>query len=473
MPDEQKFQYVQLPDSSYAEFPAEMPDDSIKAIIQKRLNVPPQQPPQPEESPWEQRKKRALGMLTAPGASINRGVSALSQGRGLEGMSELGNSLLQIPGAIASPVALMPGGEGALSALAAPAMAGGAAYGAMRGGIDKGLQAAGVPDLRPKHFNPSLTAEQDSSAMQSVNDLGSGLMGLEAMGAVPRAGAALNRVRPKFADILSEGALKIPPTINSRARGQIVDATQRYGITPTVKGVGKLDAALEKLNSIKEGLEESARSGGAVTVKTADVLKSLDEVQAQWANSDTPKVFMDAVKKYRDQVASQRKADLSLDDMIKLKRNLQTQLKPIYDKAIRINPGARETLMQEMKSALEKDVRARLEEIIPEYRDVNSELHKLIKTREFVDRAANRISNYNLLHLRDAVAGGMGTLLPGHPALGGLGAMIVEKIMMDPRVWAKTANMLAGKSPRQFQAKPSSTAVAPITVGDYTLTPEP
>jgi hypothetical protein len=393
---------------------------------------------------------------------------------------------MQLPGAVLSPLQLAPGGEGATNALSAPAAVGAGAYNLGERGVHSGLQALGVPDVhlsdiaRNTVTGQPFTPQDDQENLTPLNSLGANAAGALASKGAYDVTAAVGRgvanlpttipaMRQKAADILSEGSMKIPPTVGTRARNGIVETTQKYGITPTKKGVEKLDAAVNNLSAIQKTMEDNARAGGDVSVPTADVLKSLDDVRAEWSKGDTPRDFVNVIDQYRNDVLSQKKSTLSMDDMIALKRNIQEQLRPLYDKAMKINPGLKETIKEQAKSAVENDLRKRLEDIIPEYKDVNSELHKMIDTRPYLNRAMNRISNYNLVNLRDAAAAGLGGL--AHGTVGAITAMVLEKILSDPRVWAHVANKLSTKVPPTFSAEPSTTYVAPPPqqIGDYSV----
>lgn len=444
MPDGQS-QYIQLPDSSYAEFPSDMRDEDIAAAIKKNFPVTTGNSdapvPEQEQEPWAVRTARGITQkASVPLHKFMRAAGDFAQGDQVAGNLGLANTALSVPGAAMSALDWLPGAGPAiqkgLSALAQPGVdAWNAAAPAIRGTMDK------VWPNRPRLFSP----EAGSQADELGQNMGGALSSTVAGSVAGEALGAVGKLRQPAANALSEGAYKVPPTVGARARGDIIETTQKYNVTPSGKGLGRLDAATDNLTNLQKTIEDNARTSGVAAVPTADVLASLDDVMERWGKGDTPDTFKAVIQRYRDQVASQQKPTLSMDDMISLKQNIQHQLRPLYNKAMKINPGLRETILEEAKDAVAKDLRSRLEAAIPEYADVNSELHKLIQTRPYVERAVNRISNYDLLNLRDAAAASAGAWAGGPVAA--IGAAVAEKILTHPRVWSAVANKLSNAKP--------------------------
>jgi len=217
------------------------------------------------------------------------------------------------------------------------------------------------------------------------------------------------KARQTTADALSQSAFKVPPSIRGAKRSEILHTAQEYGITPRAKGLEKLDNRVVELKSVAESLEKKATSSGA-KIPTADLVKSIDGLIERWSKGDTPASFKKVLENYKDAVTKQQKAELTIPEMVDLKRNLQTQLTRVYAQQMKINPSIRQSLVQEAKSALEVSVRKKLEELIPEYKNTNSQIHRLLNLKPFVEQAANRISNYDLLNVRfkDLFFGGAG-----------------------------------------------------------------
>lgn len=262
------------------------------------------------------------------------------------------------------------------------------------------------------------------------------------------------------ADMLTQSAYKVPPSIKAGERTEILRTAQREGIAPTKKGIEKLDNRVSELKSIAENLEERAMQSGGETVKTSEIVQSIDGLVEKWSKSDTPKDFTKILNNYREKVLSQKKSELDIREMIDLKRNLQKQLSDVYLKQMKINPSVKETLLQEAKSSIETNVRQKLEELIPEYSDVNSRMHKMLKLKPYVEQAANRISNQDLttVRLKDIMFGG-GAGAAGSDPIGIATAIVIGRVLTDPRTQAVIGNKIAptGKIPSFTSAVASST----------------
>lgn len=254
-------------------------------------------------------------------------------------------------------------------------------------------------------------------------------------------GKATAPIREKASDYLTQSAFKIPPSVKMGKKEEMVGTIQKYGLTPRRKGIEKLNSLVDDLKIHAEQLELDASLRGGARIPTDDVVtRAIDPLISKWKNSDLPADYVNVLEKYRLNVINQKKPDMSLSEIIDLKRNLQNQLKPIFAKEMRINSGFKESVIEEAKHTLELEVKRQIEAIIPEYADVNSEIHKLLKVKPFVEQAANRISNYNVLRLTDILFGIGGYSATGDP-MHALAAAAVSRIIASPTAWAKVGNV--------------------------------
>ena len=275
----------------------------------------------------------------------------------------------------------------------------------------------------------------------------------------PKIPEAITRGRAAAADALSQSTYKIPTSVKGEKRAQILHTAQEYGVSPRTKGSQKIDDAVGELKLVGESLENRAISHGLEGPTRGDLAQAVDPLIKKWEKSDLPKSFVRVLKNYQGELLRQNKGQFTIEDAIALKRNLQSQLSDVYAKQMKINPTVRTNLIKSAKSEVEQMVRKQLESTIPGYKDVNSEIHRLLNLDPYVEQAANRISNQDLAKVKigDLVAGGLagaGT----HDPLATAAAVVTGRILTDPRVVSWMANKI---SPRQRTR---------MSVGDF---PEP
>lgn len=400
---------------------------------------------------------RAVG-LPAAGAVID---AATPQMRSLAEAIKTGLSTTSAPdiqtGLLRGGQAL---GEGAMAGLSALHPLGFAQFGAS---TEAASQAS--PDIRQVLsgiFNPVQTLFNPQTPfgkeLAKTADI-AGQVGVASLASKPELTA---RPRQAVADALSQSVYKIPPSIKLAERSQLLKTAQQYDITPRAKGVAKLDQQVGELKTAAEGLEKSAIENNNGNISMPDMLNSIDAIREKWSKSDTPKDFIKVLDNYKTKVLAQQKPELSIQDAIDLKRNLQDQLSKVYAQQMKINPTLRESVLQEAKSSLENAVRSKLEDLIPGYKDVNSQIHKLLKLKPFVEQAAGRVSNQELARFKmgDLIFGSAGYGLE-HGAMGSAAGIVIGRILTDPRVQAYWANKISPQVKPEFKPPVAPTSGVP------------
>jgi hypothetical protein len=69
--------------------------------------------------------------------------------------------------------------------------------------------------------------------------------------------------------------------------------------------------------------------------------------------SDEGGKFTGALQRYKKDVIASHGGDISLSEAVDLKRRLQEQLKPVFQKELTINPGYKQAVIDQGKGALE------------------------------------------------------------------------------------------------------------------------
>ena len=235
-----------------------------------------------------------------------------------------------------------------------------------------------------------------------------------------------------LADAATESAFKLGTKIKLGKRDELVDTIQANKILPNKAGVTKIQDMVGDLKRTAEDLELQAGLTGGKRINTADLLnRSIDPVISKWSKADEGNKFASALKRYKEDVLKSHGGDISLSEAIDLKRRLQEQLKPVFQKELTINPGYKQAVIDQGKGALASAIKSELENAIPGYADVNSEIHKLLKVQPFVETAANRIAQYNNVRLTDMLFGLSGWAVTGDPVKA-LATAVAARIVTDP-----------------------------------------
>jgi hypothetical protein len=244
-------------------------------------------------------------------------------------------------------------------------------------------------------------------------------------------------------DALTESSFKLGTKLKNRGRDEMISTIQTNKILPNKAGVLKIQSLVDDLKRTGEGLELQASLAGGKRINVGQLLdKSIDPVIAKWARSDEGAKFTGALQRYKRDVLASHPGDISLSEAIALKRRLQEQLKPVFAKQMTINPGYKQSVIDQGKGALEAAVKAELETAIPGYADVNSQIHKLLKVQPFVETASNRIAQYNSLRLTDMLFGLSGWAVTGDPVKA-VAVGVAARVLTDPANIARAGNLMS------------------------------
>lgn len=447
-------QVIGLPDGSEAEFPASMSDDDVRAAIHRNFGGGQQAPPSKPRSWTDQTARGIVKKVGAPVDKARQSLSYLMKGDLPAAAASGYNAALMAPSAVLAPLDWIPGAkgviEGGMQTLAKP-------------GVDMWNQAirpaaeGAMNAMWPNHptVSPAATKEANELGQNATGALSATAIGEIGGAAGALAGRTIRAGAGALADKLTSAAYKIPPTVKGVVRKDVIGTLQRYGINPTEGGgLPKWQNAMDELEKAQTVLEDNARPT-SYRVAMGTWLRSVNEVQKKWVHSDTPKDFQSIISAYKRAVREQHpKGWLGMDDMIAIKRNLQYQLKNVFQKQQSISPTLKETVLQEAKHALEMELKGYLEKMIPDYKEINGEMKALMDAKPFIERATNRLSNYDAVSaVKDMAGAGTGAVLGGAP--GAAIGVAAERMLLHPPNWSRAANAMAPQMP----APPLSTSV--------------
>jgi hypothetical protein len=412
------------------EFPDDMSDDEITAVIQASQPAPPPIQPQMQQ-PVDDGFSVGEMVGNIPSSAANlvgnlaqtvmhpietaKGVGRLGAGALYNANEALSNVMPESLAFMSEPIG---GGDVFGKEYEEEADIAGAAFADRYGGLDETLS----------------TLEQDPvGALADVAGVVSGVGALSGFPAVAKAGAALNPLNAamntsKYAasKLIPEGmpanlyerAAKFSTTLSDKDRGALIDTAMDRGIMPTSKGVRQLDTAISAVDdSISNLINKSASSGE--TIPAQAVFKHLNELRDQKggpfieASSD-----LKAIDKFAKNMATSIKRSgkdrLTAQDLQDIKRD--TYSKIAFDaKRMKGSP-----IKEDTYKAIAKGAKEGVEQLVPEAGALNREFGAMLELKPHLQRAAGRIENRDVIPIKGPlnVAAG-GSIDPIGAAAGG------------------------------------------------------
>lgn len=231
-------------------------------------------------------------------------------------------------------------------------------------------------------------------------------------------------------------------------RRELSDTALRYGVTPTEKGMAKLQGVIDGYNAkITDFLRQADASQKPVPIMA--VKKSLMKMRRDARkdfkiNADADAGVIDAAIKDLDNMATARgKTHLTAEELQAFKVDAWNRVDFEAKAAARAGGSMtpNDKLRSDIYTAQGRDAAAALENLVPNLRETNAELGKLLDLRTELHGPVGRISNRDFMGMDFLVKPGFGAALDlgaGSPGVGTtLGTMAA--IAGHPRVKAPMA----------------------------------
>ena len=304
------------------------------------------------------------------------------------------DSLIYKGGKLAGEVA---GTAGAGGVLANGARAAGAAPALTQALSTGGFRAAGLTGLRGIALRAGTGAAVGgaSAGLANPEDAGTGaIFG----GALPGAVKLTGAVGSKVADGMHSGARRlmqsaIKPTIAQLKSGEAataVDTLLKYGINPTMGGVGKIRGLVDDLNNQISG----RIAGSTAQVDKSKVLARLGDVQKKFGNQVSPTSDLKAIQATADDFLGHPNlpgAQLPVSAAQELKQGTYRVLAKKYGQM-----GSAEV---EAQKALARGLKDEIAEAVPGIGKLNAEESRLLATMGVAERRALMEMNKNPMGL--------------------------------------------------------------------------
>lgn len=231
-----------------------------------------------------------------------------------------------------------------------------------------------------------------------------------------------------------ESSAKFRPSLDPNKRRAMVNTALEEGIMPTSKGIGKIDDAIDELNTnINHLIDASTRSGERVPKSM--IYQFLDDTRGKLGGvkANAPRdlaVMKRTVNKLDDYLNEIDKDYLTPRELQELKVSIYKDIN--YDSAkMRGTKAAEETNKDIARAA-----KVEIEKKIPEIKDLNKREGALLELKPELERSANRIENRDLLGIGAPLKIGAGSSVGGIPgSVIGAGSWLMD----NPQLKAKIA----------------------------------
>lgn len=270
---------------------------------------------------------------------------------------------------------------------------------------------------------------------------GAGTMtGLVAPGLVPEGieagSSAINRLTtaPKTAAGLYESALKPSTTLAPAVRAQRIQAGLQNEIPVSAAGVDKLNSLVADLQKQVSG---TIASKPGATISAQDVAARLNATKAKFTNQVNPEADLASIEASKQEFLRNQPSDIPVGQAQSLKTGTYQQLKGnAYGQ---MKPAAIEA-----QKALARGIKEELEAQFPEIKDMNAKEGALIGLDKSLERAVNRIGNWEQIGIGTPIAAGAGAAVTGSTPVG-VAAGVMAAVLRNPILKSKLAISLARK----------------------------
>lgn len=251
-------------------------------------------------------------------------------------------------------------------------------------------------------------------------------------GAINTAGKTIPGAASKLSpEALYESALKPSTTLSKEERATRVSTALENNILPNQQGLDKVRSLITQIDDEVNGIIREGPYGGN-PINTDAVVQHLDQLKEFARNTVNPQEPLAIIKKVESRFLAAKGTAMSVEAAHNLKKNTYLELKKFYDKFT-------QNAAVEAKKALARGLKEEVYALYPELREMGKKEGALIALEESIERAANRISNRDVIGLGVPMKGAAGGIVGG-PA--GAVATTALGILDTPQVKARLAQAL-------------------------------
>lgn len=251
------------------------------------------------------------------------------------------------------------------------------------------------------------------------------------MAVVNPAGSVIPKAGRLSPEELYESAIKPSTTLSKEQRMARVATALENKILPNQQGLDKIRSLISEIDNEVSGIVKNGAYGGN-PINTQAVVGYLDELKDFAKNTVNPQASLATINKVESRFLASKGTAMSVEAAHNLKKNTYIELKKFYDKFS-------QNATIEAKKSLARGLKEEVYSLYPELRDMGKKEGALIALEESIERAANRISNRDVIGLGVPMKGAAGGIVGG-PA--GAVATTALGILDTPQVKARLAQAL-------------------------------
>lgn len=241
-------------------------------------------------------------------------------------------------------------------------------------------------------------------------------------------------VAPKTASELYTSALKPSVTLSAAERARRVQTGLQNEIPVSEAGIDKLNTLVQDLQNKVSG---TIANKPAATVNKFAVASRLGGTAQKFANQVTPEADLQAIGEAGNEFLRNQPTDIPATQAQALKTGTYQQLKGAAY-------GSLKPATVEAQKALARGIKEELEAQFPEIKDMNAKEGALIGLDKSLERAVNRVQNWEEIGLGTPMAAGaMAAVTKSTPL--GVAAGTMAAILRNPILKSKLAISLARK----------------------------
>lgn len=331
------------------------------------------------------------------------------------------------------------------------------AGGAMLGGpVGAGL-AYGIEQQGEKLLQEKIGGQAPVPLMQRMGEASQDVaigMGAELAGpALQAAGKGMAAITKPVQKYFYESALKIPPSVPKALRDVAVEKGIQGQYVPSPKGLEKLQTDMSKINNeISKIIDMGTKSGKGVN--TSEALKRLDDVKDFYKNVPDAESYLKDIDDLALRVKAFHGEKLTLSKAQEMKKAVYALNKKAY--------GEMKGLLVESNKAIARGLKEEIVKQEPMIARLNADDSAMINLEAVLERAVNRIRNYDVIRWGDTFMTLTGAVLGG-PG-GAVASGLTKRLLEDAAVKSRIAFALSKAA--KLKGLPTTSKVAAIQTGE-------
>jgi hypothetical protein len=232
---------------------------------------------------------------------------------------------------------------------------------------------------------------------------------------------------PETAANLYRTALKPSTALPSMQSAWRVQTGLTEEIPVSQGGQAKLGELMDDLN---DAIRKDIASKPGATISSAAVASRLAQTEQQFRQQVTPQADIAAIRATGQEFLAAQPSQIPVEQAQAIKQGTYQQLKKKYGQ---IGPAS-----VEAQKALARGIKEELETQFPEIHDLNARESSLIGLDKSLDRAVNRIENWEQFGIGTPIMAGAAKAVTGSTGVGAV-AGVMAAVLRNPMLKSKIA----------------------------------